>query len=61
MLRKSRPELSILAISGSFEGEFLHTAKLLGVQETLLKPFKGSILLKTAEAALVKQARPALL
>jgi DNA-binding NtrC family response regulator len=53
-LRKSHPKLSILAISGSSEGEFVRGAKLLGVKEILQIPFDRSALLKTVESALSK-------
>jgi len=52
VLRQSRPELMIVAISGSFEGQFLHMAKLLGVQDTLEKPFGRAALLKVVTSAL---------
>jgi two-component system cell cycle response regulator CpdR len=39
VLKKSHPTLSIVAISGAFDGQFLQAAKGLGVQETLEKPF----------------------
>ena len=60
VLKKSHPELTIVAISGSFDGQFLHVAKLLGVKETLEKPLKRATLLKTVESALSKKANPVL-
>lgn len=58
LLRKSHPELSIVAISGSFDGQFLPVAKLLGVKETLQKPFKRAALLNIVESALSKKVSP---
>ena len=55
-LRKSRPSLPIVAISGTFEGQFLRVAKLLGVRGTLHKPFKRAALLEAVESALPKKA-----
>jgi len=52
LLRESHPELKIVVISGSFDGQFLHVAKLLGVKDALQKPFKRSALLAAVESAL---------
>jgi len=52
VLRKAHPELSIVAISGCFDG--LHVARLLGVKEILAKPCKRAAVLKTVESALSK-------
>lgn len=54
LLRKSHPKLSIVAISGSFGGQFLPVAKLLGVTATIQKPFKRAALLNIVEAVLSK-------
>lgn len=44
-LRKSHPELPVVAISGAFGGHFLRSASLLGARATLAKPFSGEDLL----------------
>ncbi len=44
-LRKTHPELKIIAISGGY-GEALLDAKLLGAHEALMKPFTADMLLK---------------
>jgi CheY-like chemotaxis protein len=59
-LRNSHPKLGIVAISGTFDGKFLPVARLLGVKETLEKPFKRAELLKAVESALSKTLLPAL-
>ena len=51
-LRKSRPNFPIVAISGTFEGQFLHSAKVLGAKEILQKPFQRAAFLSAVEAAL---------
>jgi CheY-like chemotaxis protein len=56
VLKKSHPTLSIVAISGAFDGQFLQAAKGLGVQETLEKPFSQAELLQTVESALSRKA-----
>ena len=45
-LRKSHPELPVVAISGAFGGHFLRSASLLGARATLAKPFSGEDLLE---------------
>ena len=52
LLRKSHPKLPIVAISGTFEGRFLHAAKILGAKEILQKPFRRSAFLEAVESAL---------
>jgi len=59
LLKKSHPQLPIVAMSGSFDGQFLYVAKVFGVQATLQKPFKASILLKTVESVLAREASAA--
>jgi CheY-like chemotaxis protein len=54
-LRKCRPTLPIVAVSGTFEGQFLRVARLLGVRETLQKPFKRMTILKAVKSALPKK------
>lgn len=50
-LRRHRPKLPIVAMSGTFEGTFLSAARLLGAKETLQKPFKRAALLAALESA----------
>ena len=57
ILKKSHPDLSIVAISGDFDG--LHVARLLGVKGVLAKPFKQSAVLQTVESALSTKASSA--
>jgi CheY-like chemotaxis protein len=59
-LRNSHPKLGIVAISGTFDGKFLPVARLLGVKETLEKPFKRAELLKAVESVLSKSILPVL-
>ena len=54
ILKTSHPSLAIVAISGSFDEEFLKVAKRLGVKNTIQKPLTRASLLKTVESALVK-------
>ena len=51
-LRKSHPELPVIAISGAFGGDFLRTAEILGARATLPKPFSGDELLTTVRGVL---------
>jgi DNA-binding response OmpR family regulator len=49
-LRKDVAGIGIIAISGAFGGRFLETARVLGAQAVLSKPFNGELLLaKVAE------------
>jgi len=49
-LRKEIAGIGIIAISGAFGGRFLETARMLGAQAVLSKPFSGELLLaKVAE------------
>lgn len=57
ILKKSHPDLSIVAISGDFDS--LHVARLLGVKGVLPKPFKPSAVLQTVESALSARASSA--
>ncbi|MEW5977288.1 MAG: response regulator [Acidobacteriota bacterium] len=50
-LKKTKPEIKIIAISGAFEGRFLKLAKLLGVKVTLEKPFSVQALLDAVTKA----------
>ena len=52
ILRKERPDLRIVAVSGAFGGTFLKTAQLLGAHTTLLKPVSRDQLLAAVQAAL---------
>jgi CheY-like chemotaxis protein len=57
-LRRSHPDLPVVALSGSVEG--LQLAKHLGVKYTIAKPCDRSALLRTTEAALARKANLAL-
>src|SRR5258706_14946884 len=59
LLTKSHPKLPIVAISGTFEGQFLPAAKVLGAKKTLQKPFRRSALLAAVESALETKVMPA--
>lgn len=51
-IRRERPSLKVIAMSGAFGGEFLHIAKLLGAHCTLQKPLKVEKVLAAVAAAL---------
>jgi CheY-like chemotaxis protein len=51
-LKKSHPELPVIAISGAFGGHFLRSASLLGARATLAKPFSGEDLLNVVRTVL---------
>jgi len=51
-LRKSHPELPVIAISGAFGGHFLKSAAALGARVALPKPFSGEELLAAVRRAL---------
>jgi CheY-like chemotaxis protein len=51
-LRKERPDLKIVAVSGAFGGTFLDVAQLLGADATLLKPVSPDQLLAAVREAL---------
>ena len=59
ILKTSHPSLIIVAISGSFDGQFLEVAKRLGVKDTLQKPLSRISLLKSVESALATKASSA--
>jgi len=48
-LRKSHPDLPVVAISGAFGGHFLRSAAMLGARATLAKPFSGEDLLNVVK------------
>jgi PAS domain S-box-containing protein len=52
IIRKERPELKIIAISGMFGGRFLHAAELLGAHATLAKPIRPDDLLDAVRRVL---------
>jgi DNA-binding response OmpR family regulator len=58
MLRKRRPEVKILAISGS-GALYLRVARLLGAQTTLQKPFTVDALVEKVTALLDGAGSPA--
>jgi CheY-like chemotaxis protein len=47
-LRKNRPDLKILAISGAFDGGFLSVASKVGADAVIQKPFKQAEVLEAA-------------
>jgi CheY-like chemotaxis protein len=49
LLKRERPSLEILAVSGAYGGAFLHAAELLGARATLAKPFDADTLLAAVE------------
>jgi CheY-like chemotaxis protein len=51
-LRKQKPRLKILAISGTVEGCYLRLARLLGADDTLSKPFDAESMLGKLDALL---------
>jgi CheY-like chemotaxis protein len=51
-LKKSHPELPVIAISGAFGGHFLRSAALLGARATLTKPFSGEDLVNVVRMVL---------
>jgi two-component system cell cycle sensor histidine kinase/response regulator CckA len=51
-LRKSHPDLPVIAISGAFGGHFLRSAAMLGARVTLAKPFSGEDLLSAVRTVL---------
>jgi DNA-binding NarL/FixJ family response regulator len=38
LIKKERPELKVIAISGAFDGQFLRTAAFFGADATMAKP-----------------------
>jgi two-component system chemotaxis response regulator CheY len=57
-LHGSHKDLPILAISGTFSGQFFKAAKLLGAVGTLEKPFKPRELLAMVDKVLGKKGGP---
>ena len=55
-MRTRRPEMKVLAISGAVEACYLRTARLLGADDTLRKPFAAGTLLRILDEL---AARPA--
>ena len=51
-LRKSRPSLPVVAISGAFDGRYLDMALVLGARATLAKPLSLPRLLQTVRQTL---------
>jgi CheY-like chemotaxis protein len=56
-LREVDPAVRIIAMSGYFAGQFLHTAQLLGADATLLKPVSGPELLRLLRQVLWERKR----
>jgi DNA-binding response OmpR family regulator len=48
-LKRERPSVEILAVSGAYGGAFLHAAELLGARATLAKPFDVDALVAAVE------------
>jgi YesN/AraC family two-component response regulator len=51
-VRKERPELKVIAMSGEFGGSFLKVAGLLGAHATLPKPIRPDALLDSIRRVL---------
>jgi CheY-like chemotaxis protein len=58
-LRVTHEDLPMVAISGTFTGQFLKIATALGAVGTLEKPFKPRALLAMVDKILGKQEEPA--
>lgn len=58
-LRRSHPDLPIIAMSGACEGGYLKAAGKLGARATLAKPFESRELLAAVSAALSGRLRNA--
>lgn len=58
-LRRSHPDLPIIAMSGAFDGGYLKAAGKLGARATLAKPFQSQELLAAVTAALGSRLRNA--
>jgi PAS domain S-box-containing protein len=56
ILRKERPDLKVVAVSGAFGGAFLQVAQLLGANATLLKPVSPDQLLAAVRGVLAEGA-----
>jgi len=57
-LRRQRPELPVIAISGAFGGSFLKAARMLGAVAAVAKPIEPEMLLKVVHDALSAADRP---
>jgi hypothetical protein len=55
LLRRRSPQLSIVAISGAFGGQFLATAKILGADAILDKPLRADVLLAKVSDLLARR------
>lgn len=51
-IRRERPSIKVIAMSGAFGGGFLHMAKLLGAHSTLQKPLRVEVVLRAVADAL---------
>ncbi len=51
-IRRNRPAVKIIAMSGAFSGRFLKTAELLGADATLVKPIRPEVLDQVIEDVL---------
>ena len=49
LLKRERPTIEIMAVSGAYGGAFLHAAELLGASATLAKPFDANTLVAMVE------------
>jgi two-component system cell cycle sensor histidine kinase/response regulator CckA len=52
ILRKQRPDLKLVAVSGAYGGTFLEAAKAMGVSAALLKPVLADQLIATVRSVL---------
>jgi len=59
-LRRTRPDLGIIAMSGAFGGQFLRAARLFGARATLSKPIDPDVLLAEVEGFLLERANQTL-
>ncbi len=58
LLKRSRPHIKILAMSGAFGGKFLKVARFLGVDAILDKPFRSTDVLQVVGTLLTDQPPP---
>jgi DNA-binding NarL/FixJ family response regulator len=57
MVRKVRPDLKVIAMSGAAGGSYLGSATMLGASASLQKPFSTGELLRTVRDVLRDPAR----
>ena len=59
ILRRMRPQLKIIAVSGQFAGLLLRAAKILGAQASIAKPIEVNELLDTVARVMFGREEPA--